>query len=223
MRVAVARHDALMRTAIESHRGYVFKTVGDAFCAAFSQGGDALAAALEAQRALNAEDFNDVEGLRVRMGMHAGEADEREGDYFGPAVNRVARLMSIGHGGQVLLSSAAREAIGEDLPDGASLVDLGVRRLKDLTQPEQVWQVNVSGLPTEFAPLEEVHTAAHLIGYVNARYKELEIERDGTPIWDYEKLMTSLREQLSEVEIEKLAAEGAAWPEDRAIEEALKV
>jgi len=156
MRVAVARHDTLMRRAIESHRGYVFKTVGDAFCAAFSRADDALAAALEAQRVLNTEDFANIDGLRVRMGLHAGEADERDGDYFGPAVNRVARLMSIGHGGQVLVSGAVERALRDALPSGATLIDLGLRRLKDLTQPEQVWQLASAGLPSEFPPLNSL-------------------------------------------------------------------
>src|SRR5579862_1106884 len=89
MRAAVKHHDAIMRTAIESHSGFVFKTVGDAFCAAFSRAGDALAAAREAQHLLNEKDFAGVDGLRVRMGVHTGEADERDGDYFGPTLNRV--------------------------------------------------------------------------------------------------------------------------------------
>ncbi len=161
MRVAVARHDVLMRKAIESHRGYVFKTVGDAFCAAFSRADDALAAALAAQHELNAEDFADIKGLRVRMGLHAGEADERDGDYFGPAVNRVARLMSIGHGGQVLISAAVEHALHDALPSGATLIDLGLRRLKDLTQPEQVWQLTIAGLPSEFPPLNSLDARAN--------------------------------------------------------------
>src|SRR6516165_9690164 len=101
MKAAVARHEQHMRAAIAQHGGYTFKTMGDAFCSAFPTAPQALGAAIEAQLALAKEDFSSVGGLRVRMGMHAGYADERNGDYFGPAVNRVARLMSIGHGGQV--------------------------------------------------------------------------------------------------------------------------
>lgn len=156
MRAAVKRHDTIMRTAIESHRGFVFKTVGDAFCAAFSRAGDALAAAGEAQHLLNEGDFADVDGLRVRMGVHTGEADEREGDYFGPTLNRVARLASIGHGGQVLLSEASRCAIGSETPANTTLVDLGFRRLKDLTQPEHVWQLSIATLPSEFPALNSL-------------------------------------------------------------------
>src|ERR1700683_4719876 len=98
MAAALERHDALMRAAMEACGAYVFKTMGDEFCAAFPTARDALAAALDAQRALAGENFSAVEGLRVRMALHAGSSDERDGDYFGPTVNRVARLLEAGHG-----------------------------------------------------------------------------------------------------------------------------
>ena len=104
MQEALRRHDAVMRAAIVENGGFVFKTIGDAFCAAFNRAGEALNAVLAAQNALGAEDFSAVGGVRVRMALHSGETDERDGDYFGPAVNRVARLLAIGHGGQVLIS-----------------------------------------------------------------------------------------------------------------------
>ncbi|HZS00248.1 MAG TPA: tetratricopeptide repeat protein [Chloroflexota bacterium] len=153
MRTALARHDALLRAAIEAHDGYVFKTVGDAFCAAFSTAPDALEAALDAQRALFAEAWGPVGPLRVRMVLHTGDADERGGDYFGPPVNRVARLLSAGHGGQVLLSAAAQELVRDQLPPGAALHDHGEQRLKDLQRPERVFQLVVADLPAEFPPL----------------------------------------------------------------------
>jgi len=156
MKVAVARHDSLIRAEIERHGGYVFKTVGDAFCAAFGSPQQALQAALAGQHRLYKEDFSEVGGLRVRMGVHAGTAVERDLDYYGPTVNRVARLMSIGHGGQILISEAVRHAVADGLPGGASLVDLGMRRLKDLMQPEHVWQVSIAGLPSDFAPLKSL-------------------------------------------------------------------
>jgi predicted ATPase/class 3 adenylate cyclase len=155
---AVKRHDALLRDAIDRHNGYVFKAIGDAFCVAFARVSDAATAAFEAQRALSAEDFSTVGGLPVRIALHSGEASERNGDYFGPAVNRVARLMAIGHGGQVLLSGSTRELAHSDLPAGASLLDLGSHRLKDLTEPEQVWQLTIAGLPAEFPPLKSLDT-----------------------------------------------------------------
>ena len=153
---AVKRHDALLHDAIDRHNGYVFKTIGDAFCVAFARVSDAVATALEAQRALSAEDFSAVGGLPIRIGLHAGEASERHGDYFGPAVNRVARLMSIGHGGQILLSGVTRDLAYSDLPTSASLLDLGSHRLKDLTEPEQVWQLTIAGLPAEFPSLKSL-------------------------------------------------------------------
>ena len=156
MAAALARHDVVMRRAITAHDGFVFKTIGDAFCAAFARPGDALAAAIDAQRALRAEDFSAVEGLFARMGLHAGTSDERDGDYFGAAVNRVARLMSIGHGGQILISDAVREALHRDACADVRLIDLGERRLKDLLQPERVWQVGVAELPDHFPPLNSL-------------------------------------------------------------------
>ena len=158
MKAAVARHEQLMSGAIRQYGGYVFKTIGDAFCTAFPTAPNAVHAALTAQRALAKEDFSSVGGLRVRMGLHTGYAEERNADYFGPAVNRVARLMSIGHGGQVLLSGSTRELAHSDLPTGVTLLDLGSHRLKDLTEGEQVWQLTIDGLPAEFPPLKSLDT-----------------------------------------------------------------
>jgi predicted ATPase/class 3 adenylate cyclase len=156
MECALARHDALVRRAIETHGGYVFKTIGDAFCAAFATAPDAIAAALKAQRTLQGEDFSAVEGLYVRMALHAGQSTERDGDYFGPTVNRVARLLAIAHGGQVLISDAAVDLSQGDTPPQSSLRDLGFARLKDLTAPEHVWQLDITGLSNEFPPLRSL-------------------------------------------------------------------
>src|SRR5579872_4057256 len=158
MKAAVARHEQLMSAAIKQHGGYVFKTVGDAFCVAFPTAPDAVRAALDAQLSLAKEDFASIDGLRVRMGLHTGYAEERNADYFGPAVNRVARLMSIGHGGQMLLSGVTRDLAHSDLPKGVTVLDLGSHRLKDLTEPEQVWQLTIEGLPTEFPSLKSLDT-----------------------------------------------------------------
>jgi predicted ATPase/class 3 adenylate cyclase len=158
MKAAVARHEQLMGAAIKQHGGYVFKTVGDAFCAAFPTAPDAVAAAIDAQLTLAKEDFSAVDGLRIRMGLHTGFAEERNADYFGPAVNRVARLMSIGHGGQVLLSGVSRELAHSDLPSGVSLVELGSHRLKDLTEPEEVWQLTIESLAADFPALKSLDT-----------------------------------------------------------------
>lgn len=156
MDAAVKLHDTIVRGAIEAGAGYVFKTAGDAFCAAFSSARDAVTAAVDIQRELAGADFAAVDGIRVRIGLHIGQASERDGDYFGPAVNRTARLMSIGHGGQVLLSGAMHEAAEISLPSGAWLTDLGLRRLKDLTEPEHVWQLDIAGLAADFPPLSSL-------------------------------------------------------------------
>jgi predicted ATPase/class 3 adenylate cyclase len=153
MSEALSRHDEILRTAIEAHDGHVFKTVGDAFHATFSAAPDALDAALEAQRALLREEWEETGPLRVRMALHTGAAEERDGDYFGPSLNRIARLLSAGHGGQVLLSLAIEESVRAKLPEETGLRDLGERRLKDLSRPERVFQITSSGLPASFPPL----------------------------------------------------------------------
>ena len=116
MQEAVRRHDAILRAAIAEHGGSVFKTIGDAFCCAFARPEDAVAAMLAAQQTLAAEDFSAIDGLRVRAAIHSGTADEREGDYFGPAVNKVARLLAIGHGGQILLTAESATLVDRALP-----------------------------------------------------------------------------------------------------------
>jgi len=136
MSVALARHDDIMHRFIEQYGGSVFKTVGDAFCAVFPDVTAALAAALKAQIELPSESFDRIGSLRARMAIHFGSALERSGDYFGPSLNPVARLLSAGHGGQVLVSFAAAERVDE-LPGGATLVELGEYRLRDLTEPAE--------------------------------------------------------------------------------------
>lgn len=156
MEAAVERHDRVLRTTITENGGAVFKTVGDAFCAAFSRAQDAIAAALAAQNALAAEDFGAVGGLGVRMAAHTGTAHERDGDYFGPDVNRVARILAVGHGGQVLLSGVTADLALAALPERATLRDLGQQRLKDLQRPEQVYQLIAPGLRDTFPPLKSL-------------------------------------------------------------------
>jgi predicted ATPase/class 3 adenylate cyclase len=154
MPATMARHDEVLRGMMESSGGFVFKTIGDAFCVAFPSAPHALEAALAAQRALIAEAWEKTGPLLTRMALHTGSADERGGDYFGPPVNRVARLLSAGHGGQILLSSATKELVRDALPEGASLRDLGERRLKDLFRPERVFQLLSPNLPTSFPSLK---------------------------------------------------------------------
>lgn len=158
MGAALARHDAILRSVIEAHQGYVFSTAGDAFAAAFWTPAEAVGAAVEAQRRLGAESWPDIAALRVRMGLHTGTADERGGDYFGPAVNRAARLMAAGHGGQIVASSACRDLLTDT---GVGLRDLGEHRLKDLAASEHVWQLVGDGLVEQFPPLRTLNVGMH--------------------------------------------------------------
>ncbi|HEX3368283.1 MAG TPA: adenylate/guanylate cyclase domain-containing protein [Candidatus Cybelea sp.] len=158
MRDALRRHDEIMRTEIERRRGYVFKTIGDAFCAAFWNVEDALNAAVGAQRRFASQDFAAVEGVLVRMAINDGDADERSGDYFGTAVNRTARLLSAGHGGQVLLSGRSADALTARLPTGITLRHLGTLPLRDLREPERVYQPIAEGLRSEFKALRALRT-----------------------------------------------------------------
>jgi class 3 adenylate cyclase len=157
MAEALARHDALIRAAARAHAGYVFHTAGDAFGVAVTSPDDAIAGAIAAQRALAAEDWSAIapgfEPLAVRMGLHTGLAELRDGDYFGPPLNRAARLMSAGHGGQVLLSLATQQLVRDRLPAGVTLRDLGGHRLKDLRFAEHIYQLVVVGLADVTTPL----------------------------------------------------------------------
>jgi class 3 adenylate cyclase len=132
MQDALRVHDRLMRETIATNGGHVFKTIGDAFCAAFATPESAAQAALDAQRTLGEADFTAVNGLPVRMALNTGTADERDGDYFGPALNRVARLLALAHGGQILLSSTTAGLVRANPPPHTTLVDLGAHGLKDL-------------------------------------------------------------------------------------------
>jgi predicted ATPase len=139
MRAALAAHDQVLRKAIEAHGGWLFKHTGDGVCAAFASPRSAVEAAVAAQRELE---------LPVRMGLATGEAELRDGDYFGTVLNRAARMMAAGHGGQILLAESTA-----GLLSGVDLVDLGPRRLRDLPTPVQVFQVKAEGLPEDFPPL----------------------------------------------------------------------
>src|SRR5512139_1664302 len=127
------RHHAILQSAAKAYNGYVFQIIGDAFCVAFHTAGEALRAAIRTQTELHSENW-DSTPIRVRMGIHTGKAEiQPDGQYHGYlAMSRVQRLMSAGHGGQVLVSSTSQELLLEDLPHNVSLRDLGERRLKDL-------------------------------------------------------------------------------------------
>ena len=134
MKDALERHDAILRRAVEGSNGQVVKTTGDGLMAVFASASEGVSACLDGQRGLALQEWGETGALRVRMALHAGEAATREGDYYGPTLNRAARLMSAAHGGQVLLSAAAAALVADQLPSGATLRDLGEHHLKDLAR-----------------------------------------------------------------------------------------
>jgi len=177
MPAALSAHDATLRRAIETHGGRVVKHLGDGVFAVFSRAGDAVAAAMRAQRELRdtRHEIRDTSSepptaslstdplttdhrplLRVRMGIHTGEAELREGDYHGPALNRADRLMAAGHGGQILLSATTASVCEGSLPAGATLRDLGEHRLRGLARPERIYQLLLPDLPANFPPLRSL-------------------------------------------------------------------
>jgi len=169
MQAALASHDKVLRDAIESFNGRIIKTTGDGVLAVFGAALDALSACLAAQRALQAPEAgvprpplaaSDARlplALRVRMGLHTGIAELRDGDYFGPSLSRAARIMSTAHGEQVLLSAATAEAVREKLPQGVTLREMGEHRLKGLLDPERLLQVVATDLRTDFPPLASLN------------------------------------------------------------------
>ncbi|HEY3079371.1 MAG TPA: tetratricopeptide repeat protein [Chloroflexota bacterium] len=158
MRLAVERHFAVLRQAVEEHRGHVFRTQGDGLCAAFAAAPDAVAAALAAQRGLLRVAWEGVGRLGVRTALHTGVADIHDGDYVGACVNRIARLLATGHGGQVLLSQATHGLVREAAPGQVEFRDLGEHRLPDLQLPEHVFQLVAPDLPSAFPPLRSLDT-----------------------------------------------------------------
>src|SRR5262245_33513530 len=145
MRVALAAHDKVLRSAIEAHEGFVFSHSGDGMAAAFSSPMSAVQAAIDAQRELQ---------LPVRMGIATGEAELRDDDYFGTVLNRAARVMAAGHGGQILIADSTA-----GLLSGVELMNLGLRRLRDLPNPIAIFQLAAPGLPTEFPPLRTIDSS----------------------------------------------------------------
>jgi predicted ATPase/class 3 adenylate cyclase len=158
MQAAMVRHDELIEASINTHRGVLVRPrgEGDSRFAVFELASNAVAAAVAIQRAVLKEHWPVVSPLRVRIGLHTGEATLRDGDYYGPAVNRCARIRGAAHGGQTLMSMATASLVEDSLPEDASLRDLGEYRIKDLQRPEQIIQLNAAGLPDKFPPLRTV-------------------------------------------------------------------
>ena len=180
----LARHHEILRRSIQAQNGYVFQIVGDAFCSAFSSASEALNAALDAQQCLYDEAWLPVP-IKVRMGIHTGEAQLTEdGQYSGyTTLASTQRIMSAGHGGQILLSGATRELIRDLLPANTELVDLGEKRLKDLLHPEHLYQLNRSGLPTSFPALKTLDSfpnnlPAQLTSFIGREREIAEIKQE---------------------------------------------
>jgi predicted ATPase/class 3 adenylate cyclase len=193
----VTRHHALLRQAVEAHHGVVFETVGDAVYGAFALPSDAVAAALEGQLALQAEDWGELGAIRVRMALHTGDV-ERQGDhYFGVPLYRCGRLLSTAHGGQVVLSSVTAALVQDALPRlGASLRDLGMCQLRDLQVPERIFQLLHRGLPTDFPPLRGLASRAH------------NLPAPATPFVDRERAVEVAQEVLLRPEVRLLTLTG---------------
>ncbi|GAB4474576.1 MAG: hypothetical protein OHK0044_19390 [Burkholderiaceae bacterium] len=182
MRLALARHDALCRAAVERHRGTLVKTTGDGIHAAFDNAHDALAAAVDMQLALAAAVSGDGIALRIRCGLHCGVDERRGGDFYGRAVNRAARIMSAAHGGQILVSQAVADAVRAAPPADVALRDLGAVRLRDLAAPERVYQVLHPRLRAEFPALRSLEAtpnnlAQQLNSFVGRSRELVEVRR----------------------------------------------
>lgn len=159
MQMMLSRHDEILEYSISQFGGTVVKKRGDGYHAAFETAQAAARAAIEAQRLLSTEVWNDSIGaLKVRMSLHTASAAQRDGDYYGTQLNRAARLQAAAHGSQILISTATMELIQDDMPDGAFLLDLGVHRLKDLTRPEHIYQLSATGLVVKFPPIISLDT-----------------------------------------------------------------
>ncbi len=164
MEKAVARHDAIVRRIVSEHGGKIFKSAGDAFYAAFARPADAANASIALQRAFVAEDFTEVEGLRVRMAVHFGSAEKRGKDFFGPALNRTARLLDLAHGGQILVTASAAEVIQAERDVGATFIKVGSKPLDDPAQVVDIHQLVAAELPRDFPPLRRPKSPSGPVG-----------------------------------------------------------
>ena len=163
MQQAPVQHDALIEEAVAEHQGVVVRPrgEGDSRFAVFARASDAVAAAVAMQQALTAEPWPTPMPLQVRVAVHTGEADLRAGDYYGAAVNRCARLRATAHGGQILLSQTTADLVRSTLPEQVSQRDLGEHRLRDLVEPERIYQLLHPDLPPDFPPLRSLDAYPH--------------------------------------------------------------
>ena len=198
MGTAIVRHFALLDEAINANNGVRFKIIGDAVQAAFPTALDAVLAAVAAQRALTAEDWGALGPIQVRMAIHTGAATPHDGDYLSPALNRLARLLAAGAGGQILLTEATRQLVRDLSPAGMplQLVDLGEHRLRDLRESEHVFQLVAPGLPSEFPPLKSLDLQTH------------NLPSQLTPFIGREALVAEIRDRLEQPGVRLLTLTG---------------
>ncbi|CAG0961081.1 partial Putative HTH-type transcriptional regulator, partial [Anaerolineae bacterium] len=171
MKAALVKHDSILKEAIESNHGHIIKTTGDGVHAVFTTAIDGVNASITAQRQLHSSLRQAQDGafiihpssfaLKVRMGLHTGEAELREGDYFGQTLNRAARIMSAGHGGQILVSDVVAQVAREHLVADVSFIELGEHYLKGIVQSEKIHQVVASDLQRGFPPLNTIPAATN--------------------------------------------------------------
>lgn len=197
MRASLEVHNAILNQKIAANAGKVFRIVGDAFQAVFDYPSQALETALETQLGLSTTDWGTTGPLRVRIGLHTGPAEAQEGDYVvSHTLNRVARVMSAGHGGQILLTSVVAELVGIKLPKDTSLRDLGEHQMKGMAQCEHIFQLISPDLPADFPPLQTRERTPHNLPLSTSSFigREREIE--------------SIKELLSEARLVTLSGSG---------------
>lgn len=188
MKTAVAKQEIFSRQAVESNQGYVVKALGDGVMASFRNASEALLAAVAIQRAVQAESWGEIPAVRIRAGIHTGVVEERAGDYYGSPVNRTARLMSIGHGGQILLSETAYDLIRDSHLGDIVFRDLGQHRLRDMLRPERIFQVIISDLPSDFPPLKTLDVLPNNLPNLLTTFVGREHEKE-----DIKKILDSSR------------------------------
>src|SRR5215204_2100171 len=194
-----SRHDQILRTAIESNNGYVFQIIGDAFCATFHSALDAMRATVKSQIDLTYENWG-AALIKVRMGIHTGKAEIQEnGEYHGyVTMSQVQRLMSAGHGGQVLVSFATQELIRDAMPEGVTLRDMGERRLKDMIRPEHIYQLVIANLRNDFPPIKTLDVYHH------------NLPAQMTSFIGREKELAEIKQAISEHRLVTLTGSGGA-------------
>lgn len=211
MQQALALHNAIIERVIGSNQGHVFKSLGDGFCAAFESPDLALASTVQAQLELADADWPEPAVLKARMGLYTGSAEPRYGDYHGAPVNRAARLMAIGHGGQVLVSRSTRELLSESSRSSVNLLDHGLHRLKDLMQPEQVFEVILPGTRRDFPALRSLGAYTH------------NLPQQLTSFVGRERELASVRDALAAGRLVTLAGSGGAGKTRLALQAAVEV